>query len=116
MLIDAFEKYILKEKQAAENTVNAYIKDLEHFEEFLAARGIHDLTAVSNADIVAYVMELKKNGKSKSTVNRKLTSIRTFYKFLVKEGKVRVIAALGLSCELLALRHVGFSSCGTEAH
>ena len=89
LLIDAFEKYILKEKNAAENTVNAYIKDLEHFGEFIKGRGIRELTDVSNADIVAYLMELKKEDKSKSTVNRKLTSIRTFYKFLMKEGRIR---------------------------
>ncbi|MBQ4467294.1 MAG: tyrosine recombinase XerD [Firmicutes bacterium] len=89
MFIDDFEKYILKEKQAAQNTVNAYIKDLEHFEAFVLERGAKDLTDVSNTDIVSYVMEMKKEDKSRSTVNRKLTSIRTFYKFLVKEGKIK---------------------------
>ncbi|MBQ5441550.1 MAG: tyrosine recombinase [Firmicutes bacterium] len=89
MFIDDFEKYILEEKKAAQNTVNAYIKDLEHFEEFVHDRGIMDMSDVSNADIVAYIMELKKEDKSRSTVNRKLTSIRTFYKFLLKEGRVK---------------------------
>ena len=89
MFIDDFEKYILKEKQAAQNTVNAYIKDLEHFEAFVLERGAKDLTDVSNTDIVSYVMEMKKEDKSRSTANRKLTSIRTFYKFLVKEGKIK---------------------------
>ena len=89
MFIDDFEKYILKEKQAAQNTVNAYRKDLEHFEAFVLERGAKDLTDVSNTDIVSYVMEMKKEDKSRSTVNRKLTSIRTFYKFLVKEGKIK---------------------------
>ncbi|MBO5994929.1 MAG: tyrosine recombinase XerD [Firmicutes bacterium] len=89
MFIDDFEKYILKEKQAAQNTVNAYIKDLEHFEAFVLERGARNLTDVSNTDIVAYVMEMKKEDKSRSTVNRKLTSIRTFYKYLVKEGKIK---------------------------
>ena len=70
MFIDDFEKYILEEKKAAQNTVNAYIKDLEHFEEFVHDRGIMDLSDVSNADIVAYIMELKKEDKSRSTVNR----------------------------------------------
>ena len=83
MLIDDFEKYILKDKNARENTVNAYVKDLEHFRDFMEERGVSDLRDVSNSDIVSYLMELKKEGKSKSTVNRKLTSIRTFYKFLV---------------------------------
>ena len=59
MFIDDFEKYILKEKQAAQNTVNAYIKDLEHFEAFVLERGARNLTDVSNTDIVAYVMEMK---------------------------------------------------------
>ncbi len=89
MYINDFEKFLISEKHASDNTVNAYMKDLEHFEDFVMSRGIDRITDVSNSDIVAYLMELKKQGRSKSTVNRRLTSIRTFYKFLLREGKVR---------------------------
>ena len=110
MLIDAFEKYILKEKNAAQNTVNAYIKDLEHFEEFLKVRGVRDLTDAANSDIVAYVMELKKEDKSRSTVNRKLTSIRTFYKYLVKEGRIRENPAENIKSPRIEKKEIEFLS------
>lgn len=89
LYINDFEKFLIREKHASDNTVNAYMKDLEHFEDFVMSRGIARITDVSNSDIVAYLMELKKQGRSKSTVNRRLTSIRTFYKFLLREGKVK---------------------------
>ena len=110
MLIDAFEKYILKEKNAAQNTVNAYIKDLEHFDEFLKARGVRDLADAANSDIVAYVMELKKEDKSRSTVNRKLTSIRTFYKYLVKEGRIRENPAENIKSPRIEKKEIEFLS------
>lgn len=89
LYINDFEKFLIREKHASDNTVNAYMKDLEHFEDFVMSRGIARITDVSNSDIVAYLMELKKQGRSKSTVNRRLTSIRTFYKFLLREGRVK---------------------------
>ena len=89
MNFNDFETFLIKEKHASENTVNAYMKDLEHFRDFIVSRSIDRLSDVSNSDIVAYLMELKKQGRSKSTVNRRLTSIRTFYKYLLREGKVR---------------------------
>ncbi len=110
LLIDSFEKYIMREKNAAENTVNAYIKDLEHFEVFIKERGIRDLTDVSNADIVAYLMELKKEDKSRSTVNRKLTSIRTFYKFLVKEGRLKDNPAENIKSPRIEKKDIEFLS------
>ncbi len=110
MLIDSFEKYIMREKNAAENTVNAYIKDLEHFEVFIKERGIRDLTDVSNADILAYLMELKKEDKSRSTVNRKLTSIRTFYKFLVKEGRLKDNPAENIKSPRIEKKDIEFLS------
>jgi integrase/recombinase XerD len=89
LFTDDFERFLINEKHASNNTVNAYMKDLEHFEEFIGSRGLKDFRDASNADIVAYLMELKKEDKSKSTVNRKLTSIRTFYKFLIREGAIK---------------------------
>lgn len=81
---DLFLIYLKEEKKAAENTSNAYIRDVEQFEKFLAERGVEDSKDASNADIVAFLMELKTKGSSKSTVNRKLASIRTYYAFMQK--------------------------------
>ena len=110
MYINDFEKFLIREKQASDNTVNAYMKDLEHFEDFVVSRGIDRITDVSNSDIVAYLMELKKQGRSKSTVNRRLTSMRTFYKFLLREGKVRENPAEDIKSPRIEKKDIEFLS------
>ncbi|MBQ1715999.1 MAG: tyrosine-type recombinase/integrase [Firmicutes bacterium] len=86
MFIEDFEKYLREEKKLSDNTVTAYLGDIDHFERFVSSKGVHDLTDVTGSHIVAYIMELKKTDKSKPTVNRKLTSIKTFYRFLIRNG------------------------------
>lgn len=81
---ELFIHYLTEEKKAAEKTAQTYCRDVEHFKEFLQTRGIHALTEASDADVVAYLMMLKSQSRSKSTVNRKLSSIRTYYNFMQK--------------------------------
>ena len=88
MFIEDFEKYLREERQLSDNTVTAYLSDIDHFERFVSSKGVHDLRSVAVSDVVAYLSELKKTDKSKPTVNRKLTSIKTFYKFLMRNGEV----------------------------
>ena len=61
-----------------------------HFAEFVSGRGIGDVSDASNAEVVAYLMNLKTAGRSRSTVNRKLASIRIFFDFLQREGLIIV--------------------------
>ncbi|MBP3758239.1 MAG: tyrosine recombinase XerD [Firmicutes bacterium] len=110
MNFNDFETFLIKEKHASENTVNAYMKDLEHFRDFIVSRSIDRLSDVSNSDIVAYLMELKKQGRSKSTVNRRLTSIRTFYKYLLREGKVRENPAEDIKSPRIEKKDIEFLS------
>lgn len=81
---DLFLIYLSEEKKAAANTATAYIRDVRQFELFLNERGIEDLIDANNADVVSFLMDLKNKNSSKSTVNRKLASIRTYYTFLQK--------------------------------
>lgn len=88
MRIDEFIAYLNTEKKASENTIEAYQRDISAFEVFLRERGILSAVEASNGDVAAYMMELKNEGKSKATTNRKLSSIRTYYRFLMKKGMV----------------------------
>lgn len=88
MLLEQFETFLREEKKVAPNTIQAYIKDLQHFETFILSRGVSRFNDVTNTDILAYLMKLKEEGKSGSTVNRKLASIRTFYNYLLREVEV----------------------------
>ena len=86
MRTDRFMDYLRNEKKMSENSLEAYRRDVEDFDRYCASKGKEDLIEVNNADVVAYLMELRNNGKSAATVNRKLASIRALYKYFVEKG------------------------------
>lgn len=87
MITDDFERYLSETKKMSANTVEAYRRDIDAYARFMNARG-KELTEATNTDVVAYLMDLKSSGKSRSTVNRKLASLRIFYKFLINSGRI----------------------------
>ena len=85
-MVNTFIETIKQDKNVSKNTVDAYSNDLKGFSEFLKQRGGDRPEDAQKSDIAAYLMQLKSEGKSKSTVNRKLASVRAFFKFLIKNG------------------------------
>ena len=83
-----FETYLIEEKKMSENTIEAYQRDIRGFCRFTQERGVEYPEDASNAEVVAYLMRLKQEGKAKATVNRKLAAIRTWFQYLVEEGRV----------------------------
>jgi len=84
---EEFDAYLKQEKNMADNSRNAYISDVEDFLKFASKRGKAP-DEVGNADLSAYLFDLRELGKSGATVNRKLASVRAFYTFLKGQGKV----------------------------
>ncbi len=85
--IEAFLEYLEYEKKYSENTVEAYRRDLEEFETYTKEKGrgykSYDYTAVTD-----YMIHLSESGMKAGSVNRHLSSIRSFYAFLLKQGEV----------------------------
>lgn len=73
------------EQDAAQNTLEAYARDLKDFVGFLERQGFPPETAV-RADIEAYLMGLEAEGLAKSTRARRLSSIRQLFRFAFTEG------------------------------
>ncbi|MCR4600564.1 MAG: tyrosine-type recombinase/integrase [Clostridia bacterium] len=86
--IGQYEQYLKNGKKLSRNTLEAYRRDVKQFCAYLEKKGIYDAAEMTNADVVSYVMALKEEGKSGSTVNRKTASIRSFADFLVDEGLI----------------------------
>lgn len=84
-----FKEYLIKEKRMSENSVQAYIRDILEFQRFMSGKGTDDISLASNTEIVSFVLKLKNDGKSSSTVNRKVASLRAFYNFMVAKGYTR---------------------------
>ena len=80
--IDMFYLYLKTNKKYSMNTINAYLRDIEEFTDF-----INKVINITDEDISLYLAHLYNDNKlSKSSISRKLSSLRTFYNFLVKEG------------------------------
>ena len=84
--ISDFLDYMKKEKKMAVNSCEAYGRDVREFREYARQRGCNDLAEVTNTDLVAYLHQLKMAGRSAATVNRKVASLRAFFRYLIGRG------------------------------
>lgn len=89
MLKDSFLKYLRFERNYSDKTVVSYGTDLSKFEEyFKAVDGSLDFTTV-DADIIrGWVLSLMEDGYTATSVNRKLSSLRSFYHYLLRQGEI----------------------------
>ena len=90
-MIDSFINYLEFEKKASPHTVDAYRRDLGQFEEFLGISfEINDLAEGKHPELRAWVIDLVDSGLSATSVNRKIATLRSYYKFLLRS---RIISA-----------------------
>ncbi|MCI5720881.1 MAG: tyrosine-type recombinase/integrase [Firmicutes bacterium] len=89
MEIKQFIDYLKNEKKTSDNTCDAYSRDLTAFSAYLQERGVMNINDAGSADVAAYMMALKNEGKTRATANRKLSSIRSYYKYMQKLGKIQ---------------------------
>ena len=91
MWIESFLAYLRLERNYSEKTVVSYGIDLREFEGyFKEADAELDFTTV-DADVVRYwVMHLMDEGRAATSVNRKLSSLRSFYRFLLRKKAITV--------------------------
>src|ERR1700733_9697136 len=83
--VDAFLELLIVERGAARNTIDAYARDLSGFAEFAAARG-HAAAAADADTCQGYMASLHASGLSARTAARRLSALRQFHLFLLKEG------------------------------
>jgi integrase/recombinase XerC len=89
MSLKAFSDYLSLEKNYSKHTVLAYIRDLEMFQAFLNEN--HDSEPIEDIDyseIRQWIVELVSSGVSNRTINRKVSSLNSYYKFLQKTQQI----------------------------
>ncbi|WP_138433096.1 tyrosine-type recombinase/integrase [Winogradskyella algicola] len=89
MSLKAFSEYLALEKNYSKHTVLAYLRDLEVFQEFLDKN--HDSEPIEKVDyseIRQWIVELVNSGISNRTINRKVSSLNSYYKFLQKSQQI----------------------------
>lgn len=86
---DRFHDYLLLEKNYSQHTVTAYLNDIGSFESFLSNEYDDDnLIAVNYNQIRAWIVSISDDGISNSSINRKISSLKSFYKFLLKTKQI----------------------------
>ena len=97
MLIDQFIEYIRVEKRYSILTVEAYQRDLRQFADFMKEEyNLEDLTQVKAPLVKSFVIKLKGDGLANRSINRKTSSLRTFYKYCLREGLVEKTPMTGI--------------------
>lgn len=88
-LIAEYLGHLTVERGSSPNTIAAYRRDLDAYVAFLEARGRANPDAVTRDDITDFVASLHASGLAPSSVERKVSAIKGFHKFLVREGITR---------------------------
>lgn len=90
-MIDKFLDYISVEKRYSQNTLVSYKKDLEDLLLFISeTEGTEDLKKVDKKIIRNFIVSLSEKKIQKRSINRKLSSLRSFYLYLLKIGEIQV--------------------------
>lgn len=89
MNIQNFLQYISFEKRYSGHTITAYQSDLQSFSEYLLSSYETDnLKNASSQMIRSWVASLKEEGLNTHSINRKISALKSFYKFLLKKGEI----------------------------
>ncbi|WP_076443947.1 tyrosine-type recombinase/integrase [Chryseobacterium sp. RU37D] len=97
-MLDKFLEYLQFEKRYSPHTITSYKKDLEDFSYFyLKTESSEDISKADKKIIRNFIVELSENNISKRSINRKLSSLRSFYHFLLKIGEIKVSPAESIS-------------------
>lgn len=85
-LIQAYENYLTKVKQASNNTISSYMRDIRQFSEWVHRNLEIDVIEVSQQNISEYLSFLEREGRTGATISRSLASLKNFYSYVVSSG------------------------------
>lgn len=87
--IESYKTYLVIEKRLTENSIEAYISDIRQLSTYCASQGITTPECVTGDVILGFLKYQKEGGIATRTQNRSISSIRSFFKFLVLDGQLK---------------------------
>jgi len=107
-LFNKYINYLEAERNMSAYTVRNYSADLLDFFDFLRAKDISSLKEVDRLTLRDYLAHLMKQGLVKASIARKLSAIRSFYRYLIQEGMISTSPAATTSSPKLDKRLPSF--------
>jgi integrase/recombinase XerC len=92
-LFNKYIAYLQAERNASRYTVRSYTNDLMEFFDFVRGKDIRSLNDINKQTLRGYLAHLMEHGFAKSSIARKLSSIRSFYRYLLREELIPVSPA-----------------------
>ena len=97
MLVEQFIVYLQAEKRFSALTVEAYRHDMEQFVAYLkSVYETDDLTQVKTTTMKSYIVHMKEEGLVNRSINRKISTLRTFYKYCLRENLIEKSPMTGI--------------------
>ena len=113
MLIEQFISFIEAEKRFSVLTVEAYSRDMNQFADYIGnSYHLDDLTQVETTMVKSYIVKLKEDGLVNRSINRKISTLRTFYKYCLRENLMEKSPMTGIKALKLPKTLVKFVSEG----
>ena len=97
--VSQFREYLTEKKAVSQNTLQSYMRDIQHFLTFMKEHQFTDLLKADDTMMHLYVEELTRQNLSNATITRRLASIRCFYQFLMQNYHVTVNPAKHIKLE-----------------
>lgn len=88
-LVEEFLSHLSVERGLSDNTLFSYKRDLSRFLEYLKKRRVSSVQRVTRQMVSSFMMSEKDRGLSANSVSRELACLKSFFKFLVRENKVK---------------------------
>lgn len=88
--VAAFLAFLKDERQLSDNTLMSYQRDLEQTVTYLEDRGIIDWQQVDHYLLIDLLNSLRQQGKANSTINRVISSLRQFYKYMIRHHNLTI--------------------------
>jgi integrase/recombinase XerD len=100
-LIDEFCDTLWLEDGLARNTLESYRRDLSKFARWLAGRGQESLLTATRADLLAFLAHRVRQHARASTASRELSSLKRFYRFVLRQGRIKADPTLNIDAPRL---------------
>jgi len=94
--IDRFLNYITIERNYSSHTIASYKADLEEFEKLLDSRGNKDINRIDYFLLRKFLSTLNERKLGKRTLSRKISTLKSFFKFILREGIIKSNPAVAL--------------------
>ena len=88
--VAAFLAFLKDKRQLSDNTLMSYQRDLEQTVTYLEDRGIDDWQQVDHYLLIDLLNNLRQQGKANSTINRVISSLRQFYKYMIRHHNLTI--------------------------